>query len=482
MHTVSLSISTLIGRFHPLLVHLPLGILLAALALWWLSKKERHAALRPAMNLLLLAGAVTAIGSCISGYVLSQDGGYDETIVGRHQWAGIFTAAASLFFYYLHRSDSRIPDRPLIHNGTALLLTAGLFWTGHLGGSLTHGEGYLTDALTGSDASMADTIPTVPDVQEAKLYTELAQPLITARCVGCHGPGKQKGGLRLDGLENIRKGGKNGEVIVDGSPEKSELIKRLLLPAEDEHRMPPKGKPQLTAAQIGLLQWWVRSGIATDKKVKELPQTDSLRKMLAALQTRVSEGHAGLVIPGLPTQPVAAADPKLLADLREKGIMVIPVATGNPYLMANLVNAKPRGDSAALLLLGIKDQLVNLKMANTGLTDKGCQTIAQLKKLVWLHLDGNPVSDTGIRSLSSLDSLRSLSLTGTRVTRNGLLAIAGLKELRSVYLYHTGVNGADWPELTKAFPHTRLDSGGYRQESLGSDTTLMKKKTVDVPQ
>jgi mono/diheme cytochrome c family protein/uncharacterized membrane protein len=481
MQTV-LSITALTGRLHPLLVHLPLGILLAALAFWLLSKRERHAALRPAMNLLLLAGAVTAIGSCISGYVLSQDGGYDETLVGRHQWAGIFTAAVSLFFYYLHRADSRIPDRPLVNNTTAILLAAGLFWTGHLGGSLTHGDGYLTEAITGGDASIADTIPIVPDVQEARLYKDLAQPLLTARCVSCHGPGKQKGRLRLDGLDNIRKGGKDGDVVLEGSPEKSELIKRLLLPAEDEHRMPPKGKPQLTAPQVALLKWWVKVGIATEKKVKDIPQTDSLRKMLAVLQTKAVEGHAGLTIPGLPTQPVAAADPKVIDSLKARGIVVMPVASGNPYLMANLVNANLGGDSAALLLAGIKDQLVNLKMGSSGLTDKGCRSLARLKKLVWLRIDDNPVSDTGVRALSALDSLRTISLTGTRVTKDGVTALASLSHLGSIYLFRTAVKTEDWAAMVKAFPHTRLDSGGYRQESLESDTTLVKrKKAVDVP-
>ena len=92
------SLATLTGRFHPLLVHLPLGILLAALALHWFSNRPAYAAWRPAVSPLLLAGALTAIASCISGYLLKRDGGYDEDLLGKHQWAGIATAVTDAGF------------------------------------------------------------------------------------------------------------------------------------------------------------------------------------------------------------------------------------------------------------------------------------------------------------------------------------------------------------------------------------------------
>src|SRR3546814_10621423 len=52
-----------IGSWHPLLVHLPIGMLIMAFLLEWLARKERYAALRPAVNVVLLAGCITAIRS-----------------------------------------------------------------------------------------------------------------------------------------------------------------------------------------------------------------------------------------------------------------------------------------------------------------------------------------------------------------------------------------------------------------------------------
>ncbi len=472
---ILLSISTLIGHLHPLVVHLPLGILLAALGIWLMSRKQEHSAVRHSLRWLLLAGAVAAVLSCISGYILSGEGGYDETMVSRHQWSGIVTAALAILFYFVEIGKIKVHEDHLFRYSTATLLAIGLFWTGHLGGSLTHGEGYLTEALSGPDPSTDDTIPTVANVQEAKLYSDLVQPILQARCIGCHGPAKQKGGLRLDGLDNIRKGGKDGPVIVDGTPEKSELVKRLLLPADDEHRMPPKGKPSLTQAQIGLIQWWVKLGISTDKKVKEMPQSDSVRRMLAGLQNRTAEGHAGLLIPGLPVAQIKAAPDQILDSLKTFGILVMPVAHGNSYLMANLVNTNISGDSSVMLLLPLKEQLVELKASGAALTDEGCRYISQLKKLVWLKLDNNKISDKGVALMAGLDSLRTISLTGTQVTSNGVMGLGKLTNLREIFLFHSGVQAQEFVTLRKSFPQARIDSGGYTQEFLASDTTIFKK-------
>lgn len=81
-----------IGRFHPLLVHLPIGILLFTLLLQWLSTKEKWAALKTVIPLGYLFGAGSAIASCITGYLLGSAGEYDETVLNLHQWMGILTA------------------------------------------------------------------------------------------------------------------------------------------------------------------------------------------------------------------------------------------------------------------------------------------------------------------------------------------------------------------------------------------------------
>ena len=91
-----LSLSEFIGRFHPLFVHLPIGILLLALLLQFLSRKEQYTLSHGVMKVIWIAGIVSAVLSCITGYVLSINGGYEESAVNLHMWMGIAVAVISI--------------------------------------------------------------------------------------------------------------------------------------------------------------------------------------------------------------------------------------------------------------------------------------------------------------------------------------------------------------------------------------------------
>ena len=89
-------------------------------------------------------------------------------------------------------------------------------------------------------------------------YLRDVKPILTARCVACHGPFKQRSGLRLDTAALIRKGGKRGLVIVPGKAADSRLLERVTATDETE-RMPPE-EPPLTAAQVAVLRAWIDQG------------------------------------------------------------------------------------------------------------------------------------------------------------------------------------------------------------------------------
>jgi len=89
------------------------------------------------------------------------------------------------------------------------------------------------------------------------------RPLLVERCYECHGPKKQKGGLRLDSKAAWQKGGENGEVITPGDPEASPLIKAVRY-ADKDLQMPPKR--QLAPEEIAALEQWVKMG-APDPRI-----------------------------------------------------------------------------------------------------------------------------------------------------------------------------------------------------------------------
>lgn len=97
------SISEIIGRFHPVLVHLPIGFLLLAVMLQWLSNKEKYIAIKPAVQVSYLLGFAGALFSCITGLCLASGGEYDESTLDLHKWMGISVAVVSLTGYLFQR-------------------------------------------------------------------------------------------------------------------------------------------------------------------------------------------------------------------------------------------------------------------------------------------------------------------------------------------------------------------------------------------
>lgn len=466
-----LSVTELLGRFHPLFVHLPIGILVLACLFLWQSLKPKYAYLSPAVNIMLFWGMLSAVASCVTGFLLSQSGEYDIETVGWHQWMGIGVAVISMVFYFMRRKELFVRRQWLV----AVFLLLFVMITGHFGGSLTHGSDYLTASFTTLSGDSMETMISkpIPDVQEAIVYTDIVQPIFKSKCYSCHGPNKQKGRLRMDQPEWLMKGGKDGKVIVAGKANESELIKRLLLPGEDDDHMPPKEKPQLTDQQVALLHWWIAGGADFTKKTKELDQPEKLKPVLLALQNGVEEKKQA---PGIPLDPVEKADEAAIQKLKDKGVIVLPVATNSNYLLANYVNNDTVSSKDIALLLPIKKQLAWLKLGNTSISDSSMHIIAQCSNLTRLQLNHTFVTDKGLKLLSPLAALQSLNLVGTKVTAEGVMALKDLKSLQAVYLYQTNVSRQDWNVLQKAFPHTQIDSGGYSIPFMETDTMVVKRK------
>src|SRR5262245_11408168 len=91
--------------------------------------------------------------------------------------------------------------------------------------------------------------PTGRDVD----YQRYIKPILAGACVGCPGPEKQRGGLRLDSRAEALRGGNSGPVLDPGHAERSRLL-RVVAGLDPEVSMPPKGKPPLTREEIGHLR------------------------------------------------------------------------------------------------------------------------------------------------------------------------------------------------------------------------------------
>ena len=141
-------------------------------------------------------------------------------------------------------------------------------WTSHQGGELTHGETFLSDPMPGRlrlwlglpAPAKARPAATTAGPGAQTLYGARIAPIFDRSCVSCHGPAKVKGGLRLDSYDGLMAGGKGGEELVPWQPGQSEIVRRLILPPDDDDHMPNNHKNPLTTGEIQQIEQWIAAG------------------------------------------------------------------------------------------------------------------------------------------------------------------------------------------------------------------------------
>lgn len=464
------------GRFHPLLVHLPIGILFLAGIFEFLSYFPKYKKLRQAVQPSLFWGALFAVGAAASGYFLSQEGGYEDSLLSLHRNTGFATAIFATVLYFLRKSAVTFFEhkgkRKLVRIFLFIPLITLLSLTGHLGGSLTHGEDYLFGFEEEEELGAVPVlkISSPESVDSATLYTDIIEPILRTRCYSCHSSKKQKGQLRLDEVQFILKGGEHGEIIEHNIPDSSALYSRLMLPVEDEHHMPPNEKPQLSSAEIALIQVWIEEGADFGKKIFAYEQISRIRSYLSSmLPVSTTE-------PLIPTATVSAPDKKSVDLLTSKGVLVIPVGSNSNYLSVNFVNFREATDTDLSMLLPLKEQIVWLNLGRSKITDAGMTTISQLKSLLQLNLEYSLVDGSGLKNLSSLTQLNTINLVGTKVGDPGLADLSTIKSLKKIYLYQTNTTANGIQSLKTQLSGAVIDTGSYQLPKLPTDTLIFKSK------
>ncbi|MEM1108582.1 MAG: c-type cytochrome domain-containing protein [Planctomycetota bacterium] len=453
--TILADLNTFIGRFHPLVVHLPIG-LLVALALTGVC--FRRANVKAPERLLLGLLAASCIAAAVFGWLLASGGGYNDDILSRHRWMGIGVAVGCAACLVLHFAN-RFKTYGLVLAAT--LLGVGL--VGHDGGSLTHGSDYLTRYMPNGLRSLIGLGPRVEPppivittVADTAVYDAIVYPIFENNCISCHGPEKSRGNLRMDTHEAVLAGGREGPLVLVDNPSASPLLTRIHLPPDDEEHMPPPGKTPLTSEQKKVLEWWMQVGAPFEGTVAQIDTTLNTEVML--------EQYLGLAEPAPEPQPLAAIaeDAKRIAD--ELGLRIEPVAESKNILEVTAQNVASFFDDDQLRQLDpLAANIVELNLANTKVTDQGLETVAQMTNLRRLWLNGTQVTDAGLSHLSRLRELRYLNLYGTVVTDAGLPSLAVLPHLSQLYLWQTQVS----PEAATAFVESSVDRAqleAWRQE------------------
>lgn len=268
-----------LGRFHPVIIHLPIGLLVMVPVLEVIGLLGRRAEARAAAGLVLGFAAAGALAAAFDGWLLAWSGGYQGPVVTRHLWGGVALAAVCLVAARARCSASggRLLAVPA-YVACLLAALAVLVWTGHEGSKLTHGDGFLTETMPPGLRAWLRLPPPVPKPKPAAraskptLYAAEIAPAFERSCVSCHGPTKAKGGLRLDTYRALMKGGEDGSVIEPWYPKDSELLRRVTLPRDDDDYMPSNGRNPLSAADIRAIARWVAAGASPSEPADASPE------------------------------------------------------------------------------------------------------------------------------------------------------------------------------------------------------------------
>ena len=469
------------GRFHPLILHLPIGFLVIAFALEILSRFGRFRSYRSAVRFVLFAGAAFSVVAAVLGLMLSQAGGYNPELLSIHQWTGIAVAIAACASFVLKRvsGSSRMMDRLYLFAFSMTIVF--LMAAGHYGGSLTHGSDYLTQhmpnalrKISGLPTREKKSAPVITDINEAEIFSDIIYPILDARCVSCHNDDKRKGELMMHTIDDLMAGGENGPVLTPGNADKSGMMERIHLPESHDDHMPPKGKSQLSDDQIELLTWWINEGAPFDKKVAEVEPGENVRSIL---NTLVDPDANKTEVEKLLATQVDPADEKTLREIQDRGILVRPLAHDMNWLQANVKpqNTQP-ADSVIHAFSGVSEQLTWLNLGGTGTTDELLASIVGFKNLTRLHLENTRVTDKGLKHLKKLPYLEYLNLYGTRVTDAGIHELATLSNLRKLYVWQTNVTSEGVAKLKKALPGLEVNQGiiGDREDSLKALDEVLK--------
>jgi cytochrome c len=95
-----------------------------------------------------------------------------------------------------------------------------------------------------------------------EFYQQKVKPIFEANCYRCHGGMNHRGGLSLETMAGMLKGGHDGSVLVPGHPEQSLLVKliRHQGPKDDPMPMPPPPREKISDADIATVTAWVAAG------------------------------------------------------------------------------------------------------------------------------------------------------------------------------------------------------------------------------
>jgi Planctomycete cytochrome C/Leucine rich repeat len=322
-------------------------------------------------------------------------------------------------------------------------------------------------ALTAPLLALTCAIVVPVTTQAAIGFEKELWPVLQKKCIECHQAPREVNGkmqkpkadLRLDTAEFITKGSKNGAVLKAKASDKSRLYEVVTLPKDDDDFMPPKGDP-LTDAERQLLKQWIDEGAdfggwtGTSEPGKSATPA-AAPTVATAISVEVKREHIDFY--KALEDGAKPASPDAIKAAKAAGAQVSTITATSPLVRADFltgVSACTDGKIGALMPLA--DNIAQLDLGRTGITDAALATVAKLPRLARLDLRGTKITDKGLGSLTGLKKLQVLNLYGTEVTDIGLATLSQMPSLQKIFVFQTKVTEAAAKKAMAAAKHLEV--------------------------
>lgn len=437
------------GRVHPVVVHFPI-VLLTLVPLVDLVGRRRPA-WREVADVLLGLGLLGALGAVTAGLVLAYADGQSGSLLTSHLRGGVIVAGGATLAWMVRPGRWARASLPLLV-ATALVLG----WAAHQGGSLTHGEYYLTEGLPPAwRKTFGLAEPPVPEIDPADtLFGAAIRPTLDRACVSCHGPAKQKGNYRVDAFALLVAGGASGRAaIVPGDLGHSELLRRIRLPRGARQAMPPEGQPRPSDAEVRLLEWWIAQGAKRDLTLADAVARDP---GFADLWRAAQPPGAEVELPRVGDYSGEQAEIARLT--RELGIVIVPVSKRpGDGLILRARGHEAAFDGAALAAVApLAPYIVEAELAGTRLGDADLVVLRTFTALARIDLSRTAVTGATLDSLAALPRLESVNLCDSALDDRGLARLAAPTSLRRAYVAGSAVTPGGLARFRAARPECEV--------------------------
>ena len=460
-----------LGEFHPVFLHLPIGAFSLVL-LMEICRIFTFGKYKPQTTLALAFASGTAVFAAVFGYFLYLSGEFNGDLIEEHKRDGIIFTIVLIVTYLAKYAADVMPRKGLLKPiyGIGVIATTGaMISAGHHGGEITHGDPLKKAPWIEKEEEVLSN----KDIADPIVYTQIVHPILEQKCISCHGEKKQKSGLRMDSHAALIEGGDEEEALVPGNLEDSMMIAYLHLPLEDDLRMPPEGKTQLTPEEVQILEWWVKSGASETVRKSELEVTPVIAKALNTLKTPEEIAQEEAALKKFEMERLATSK-KVRAELKEVLSVVnkkFPgslkyVSQANTDLVFSAVSYRSQfQDTDIDILSGGIDSLTELNLGATQVTDAGMKKLSTFSEIEVLKLSETTITDKGLAELANLKKLRVLNLYGTQVTDQGIKALLGHPTLKKVFLWQTKTTPDGAEELEKSLHESQKSDGSEGDEN-----------------